>query len=81
VLTWLYNSTARGLPLVILAHTLFNLCATGPWFRALYTLPEDRRGFDPFALLTLVVVMVGLGMVLLTDSRTLTTRRQLGLQT
>src|SRR5437867_3306004 len=74
VLTWLYNSTGGSLPLVILAHTMFNLCTTGPWSRALFTLPPDQRGLDPFNILTVVVLAVAVGVVLLTDRRTLTRR-------
>jgi membrane protease YdiL (CAAX protease family) len=74
VLTWLYNSTDHSLPVVILAHTVFNLCTTGPWFRALYALPPDQQGLDPFNVLTVTLVIVALGVVLLTDPRTLRIR-------
>lgn len=76
ILTWLYNSTGGSLPLVILAHTVFNLCSTGPWFRALFTLPPDQRGLDPFDLLTIVVVVTALGVVVLTEPRTLTVKQR-----
>jgi membrane protease YdiL (CAAX protease family) len=73
--TWLYNSTGRSLPVVILAHTVFDLCTTGPWARALYILPPDQRGFDPFNILTVVVLAVAVSVDLVTDKRTLTRRR------
>ena len=72
IITWLYNSTCGSLPVVILAHTVFDLCGTGPWFRALATLPPDQRGLDPFNLLTAVVLIVAVGVVFATDTRTLT---------
>ena len=74
VLTWLYNSTGGSLPVVVLAHTIFDLCTSGPWSRALFTLPPGQSGLDPFNLLTAVVLIVALGVVLATDARTLTRR-------
>ena len=47
ILTWLYNSTGGSLPIVILAHTVFDLCTTGPWSRALFTLPPDQTRPGP----------------------------------
>jgi membrane protease YdiL (CAAX protease family) len=76
VLTWVYNSTDGGLPLVIITHTVFNLCSTGPWFRALVALPPERRGLDPFLLLTSGVVIVAICVVVLSDPRTLTARQR-----
>lgn len=72
----LYNTTGGSLPVVILAHTVFNLCTTGPWSRALFTLPPNQSGLDPFNLLTVVVGIVAAGVVLATDPRTLTGRRR-----
>lgn len=72
LLTSLYNSTGGSLPAVILAHTVFDLCTTGPWARALFTLPPEQSGLDPFNLLTVVVGVVAVGVVLATDPRTLT---------
>jgi membrane protease YdiL (CAAX protease family) len=74
VLTWMYNSTEGGLVLVVLAHTMFNLCASGPWFRALYALPPEQRGLDPFAVLTALVVALTLAVVAGSDAGTLTSR-------
>jgi len=74
--TSLYNSTGGSLLVVILAHTIFDLCTTGPWARG--TLPPDRSGLDPFDLLTIVVGIVAVGVVLATDPRTLTRRRRWG---
>lgn len=75
LLTSLYNSTGGSLPVVILAHTVFDLCSTGPWSRALFALPPDQSGMDPFTLLTVVLVIVAGGVVLATDPLTLTGRR------
>jgi membrane protease YdiL (CAAX protease family) len=72
LLTALYNSTGGSLPMVILAHTVFDLCTTGPWARALFMLPAGQRGLDPFNLLTVVVVIAAIGAVLATNPRTLT---------
>ena len=55
-----------------LAHAVFDLCTTGPWFWTLATLPSDRRGLDQFNLLTAVVLIVAVGVVFATDTRTLT---------
>lgn len=76
LLTYLYNSSGGSLPVVILAHTVFDLCTTGPWSRALFTLPPDQRGLDAFNLLTVIVGIVALSVVLTTDPRTLTGRRR-----
>ena len=51
---------------------VFDLCTTGPWSRALFTLPPDQRGLDAFNLLTVIVGIVALSVVLTTDPRTLT---------
>ena len=75
VFNWLYNSTAGALPLVILFHTVFDLLTTGPWSRALLALPPSQRGVDWFVLITAAVLVVAVGVVLLTDPRTLTRRR------
>jgi len=75
VFNWLYNSTGGALPLVIIFHTMFDLLTTGPWARALYTLPPGRPGLDLFTLLTAVVVVAAVGVVIMTDPRTLTRRR------
>ena len=64
-------------PTVIIAHTVFDLCTTGPWSRALFALPPNQSGLDPFNLLTAVVLITAVGVVLTTDSRTLTGRRRL----
>jgi membrane protease YdiL (CAAX protease family) len=74
--TSLYNNTGGSLPVVILAHTVFDLCTTGPWSRALFTMPPDLSGFDPFNLLTIVVTIVAVAVGLATDPRTLTGRRR-----
>jgi membrane protease YdiL (CAAX protease family) len=74
IFTWLYNSTGASLPVVILAHTIFDLCTTGPWSRALFALPPDQSGLDPFNLLTAAVLIAAIGVVLATDARTLTRR-------
>ena len=74
--TSLYNNSYSSLPIVILAHTIFDLCTTGPWSRALFTLPPDESGLDPFNLLTVVVAVVAVGVVFATDPRTLTRRRR-----
>ena len=79
--TSLYNNTGGSLPVVILAHTVFDLCTTGRWSRALFTLPPDQSGQDPFNLLTAVVLIVAVGVVLATDPRTLTGRRRPRAQT
>jgi len=76
LLTYLYNSSGGSLPVAILAHTVFDLCTTGPWSRALFTLPPDQRGLDAFNLLTVIVGIVALSVVLTTDPRTLTGRRR-----
>jgi membrane protease YdiL (CAAX protease family) len=78
LLTSLYNCTGGSLPVVILAHTVFDLCTTGPWSRVLFTLPPERSGLDPFNLLTIVVGIAAIGVVLATDPRTLTGRRRWG---
>ena len=74
IFTWLYNSTGGSLPVVILAHTVFDLCTSGPWSRALFTLPPDQSGLDPFNLLTAVVFIMAVGVVLATHAQTLTRR-------
>ena len=79
--TSLYNNTGGSLPVVILAHTVFDLCTTGPWSRALFTLPPDQSGQDPFNLLTAVVLIMAVGLVLATDPPTLTGRRRPRAQT
>jgi membrane protease YdiL (CAAX protease family) len=76
LLTSLYNNTGGSLPVVILAHTVFDLCTTGPWSRALFTMPPELSGVDPFNLLTIVVTIVAVAVVLATDPRTLTRRRR-----
>ena len=75
ILAWLYNSTSGSLLLVILAHTIFDVAITGPWAGALMATHVARHGIDPFRLLTGIQVAVALGIVLLTDPRTLTARR------
>jgi membrane protease YdiL (CAAX protease family) len=75
VFGWLYNSTGGSLPIVILAHTVFDLCTTGPWARALFSLPLGERGLDPFNLITVAILAVAVGLVIWTDPRTLTGRR------
>jgi membrane protease YdiL (CAAX protease family) len=74
IFTWLYNSTGGALLLVIIFHTVFDVLTTGPWSRALFTLPPSQRGLDPFNLLTGVTILAALGVALLTDRHTLTRR-------
>ena len=78
LLTSIYNSTGGSLAVVILAHTVFDVCTTGPWSRALFTLPPDQSGLDPFNLLTVVVVIVAVSVVVATDRLTLTRQSRPG---
>jgi len=75
ILSWLYNSTGGSLLLVILAHTIFDIAITGPWAGALMATHAAGHGIDPFLLLTGLQVVIALGIVLLTNPRTLTSRR------
>jgi len=75
ILSWLYNSTSGSLLLVILAHTIFDVAITGPWAGALMATHAAGHGIDPFLLLTGLQVAVALGIVLLTNPRTLMRRR------
>jgi membrane protease YdiL (CAAX protease family) len=74
ILAWLYNSTGGSLLLVILAHTILDVAITGPWAGALMATHVAGQGIDPFLLLTGIQVLAALGIVLLTDPRTLTRR-------
>jgi uncharacterized protein len=74
ILSWLYNSTGGSLLLVILAHTIFDIAITGPWAGALMATHVAGQGIDPFLLLTGLQVAVALGIVLLTNPRTLMSR-------
>jgi membrane protease YdiL (CAAX protease family) len=73
--TWLYNSTDGSLLLIILLHTSFDVCTTGPWAGALMAAHGGVYGVDPLLILMVLEVVLALSVVLLTNPRTLTRRR------
>jgi membrane protease YdiL (CAAX protease family) len=73
--TWLYNSTGGSLLLIILLHTIFDICTTGPWAGALMAAHNGVYGVDPLLILMVLEVVLALSVVVLTNPRTLTARR------
>jgi membrane protease YdiL (CAAX protease family) len=71
--TWLYNSTGRRLPVVILAHAVID-SAFLPWGAALSLLPTAARGIVPQIPISLAFALLALLVVLFTTPHTLTRR-------
>lgn len=69
--TWLYNSSGRRLPLVILAHAAINAYFS-PWGTALTMIPPAARGIAPQIPISLAFALLALLVVLLCKPRTLT---------
>jgi membrane protease YdiL (CAAX protease family) len=75
IFTWLYDSTGGSLLLIIVLHTVFDICTTGPWAAALLAMHAAGHGIDPLLIIMVLEVMLALSVVLLTNPRTLTGKR------
>jgi membrane protease YdiL (CAAX protease family) len=74
IYTWLYNSTGGSLLLIIVLHTVFDICTTGPWAAALMATHAAGHGIDPLLILMVLEVVLALSILLLTNPSTLTRR-------
>jgi membrane protease YdiL (CAAX protease family) len=74
IYTWVYNSTGGSLFLIVVLHTIFDICTTGPWAVALMAAHSGVHGVDPLLILTVLEVILALSILLLTNPRTLTRR-------
>jgi membrane protease YdiL (CAAX protease family) len=77
LLTWLYNSTGRRLPVVVVAHAAID-SAFLPWGAALSQLPAPARGLIPQIPISLAFVLLALLVVLFTTPHTLTRQSSYG---
>src|SRR6266540_2141712 len=75
IYTWFYNSTGGSLLLIIVLHTIFDICTTGPWAGALMAAHSGVYGVDPLLILMVLEVVLALSVVVLTNPRTLMRRR------
>jgi membrane protease YdiL (CAAX protease family) len=74
IYTWFYNSTGGSLLLIIVLHTIFDICTTGPWAVALMVAHSGVYGINRLLILSMIEVMAALSIILLTNPRTLTRR-------
>ena len=74
-LHWLGFHLPPQTPTIVVLHTIFDICTTGPWAVALMAVHSGLHGVDPLLILTVLEVVLALSIILLTSPRTLTFRR------